>query len=578
MSKSETRRPEAIGRRLRRSALLGVWLGASAGGCYSGRDDASIVDTAGATATDGTSDPGSSETDGDEPTDDSAGAPEPLCGAEATAPTRLWRLSDAQYANAVADLLDLSEVVAVHTPGTTEDTFVNESELLTVTGALVSQYQTAAEDATAQALAKLDQVVPCDPAMGDQACAAQLVDTLGPRAFRRPLGDIERDELLALYTLGAEESFEQGIAMVLAAVLQSPSFLYRTELGDLSQASEHGIVRLSSYELASALSFFLRNSIPDDDLWAHAVDGSLADPDVYRAEVQRLLSTAEVKANLTRIYLSYLGTAKAASIDKSQELFPGFDVALRESMVEETQRVIAALLQEDGSLTELLTSRRSFVNGALAELYGIAGVTGAEFVEVELPAAERSGVLTHASTMTMLSSPEETSVVHRGLVVQKLLLCAELPPPPPGVDLDDPALEGMTQREMAEYRAGNPSCTGCHVAIDPFGLAFEHYDPIGRYRTELPDGQPVDASGDVPVAGQIADAIEMLAAMAGDARVTECVAEQMTTYALGRKLGNVDQCELDAIVEQFEASGQSLVTPFEAIALSDAFALRRIEP
>lgn len=549
-----------------------------AGGCYSGLGISPEADTAAGNATDGSGDPPpSSGTDGDEPPGDTSDTPEPLCGADSTAPTRLWRLSDSQYQNAVADLLDLQTVVAVHTPGTAEDAFVNESELLTVTGPLVSQYQAAAEDATAQALTKLDELVACDPSIGDEACAEQFIDSFATRAFRRPLQDIERQELLDLYAMGAQDGFEQGIGLIIEATLQAPSFLYRTELGDPAAASEEGIVRMTSYEMASALSFFLVDSIPDDELWATAVDGTLSDPEVYRAQVQRLLGTTGVQENLGRVYLTWLGTSKAASVDKSADVFPEFDDALRQSMVAETSMVVSALIQEDGSLVDLLTSQRSFVNATLAELYGIEGVTGDELVEVELPPEQRAGVLTHASTMSLLAAPEETSVVHRGILVQKLLLCAELPPPPPGVDLDDPNLEGMTQREMAEYRAGNPSCAGCHTVIDPIGLTFEHYDAIGRYRTELSNGAPVDSSADVVVAGEVTDAVQMLSKMADDEKVTQCVAEQMMTYALGRRLGELDECELEEIHTQFTDADLSLVAPFEAIALSDAFALRRIE-
>jgi hypothetical protein len=409
--------------------------------------------------------------------------------------------------------------------------------------------------------------LPCDGR--DLACAEQLIDDLGARAFRRPLTAGERDDLVAVYELGAPESFEAGVQLVIEAILQAPSFLYRTELGG-GDAAPGEVVELTAYELAASVSFLLLDSIPDAPLWAAAQDGSLLDDDVLRDEVERLLALPRVRDNLARIYVAWLGATKAATTDKSSTLFPEFDEALRDASVEETRRFVATLVAEEGTLFELLTSRRTEINGALAELYGVPGVTGAQFVEVELPASQRAGVLTQASMMATRAGPEETSVVHRGLMVQKLLLCAELPAPPPGVDLDDPDLEGMDQRELAEFRAGVTACAACHALIDPFGLAFEHYDAIGRHRAS------VDASADLPGLGEVNDALPMLEALAEDPRVADCVVEKIVTYSLGRKLGNDDGCELDQLQERFTEADGSLVEPFRAVVGSDAFRLRKV--
>lgn len=532
------------------------------GGCYTGLD----AELGGAESgmpqlpdEGATEDDSGGDTDPEEP-------PAGACGADALAPTRLWRLSDAQHRNAVADLLGIDEVLEVRTPGVAVDAFVNESELLTVTGPLASQYQAAAADAAAQAGERLADLVPCGTE--DLTCAEAFIDDFASRAFRHPLSPQEHDDLVGVYELGADAGFRVGIETVIEAVLQSPSFLYRTELGD-GDAAPDDVVELTPFELASALSFLLLDSIPDPPLWESALDGSIADEAVFAEHLERLLSTPEVQENLTRVYLAYVGASRAADTDKSEELFPEFDANLRASAVEETRRFLARLIEDEGTMTELLTSRTTEINGPLAELYGIEGVVGSEFVAVQLPPGERAGVLTQASMMSTRSGPEETSVVHRGLMVQKLLLCVDLPAPPAGVDLDDPDFEGQGQRDMAEHRTSQADCAPCHQIIDPFGLTFEGYDAIGRFR---PD---VDASAQLPGYGDVRGAVEMLEVLAADEAVAQCLIEEVVTYSLGRRLGAQDECALEDIeLEVTDAEG-SLLEPFRAVAMHEVFRLRK---
>ena len=319
----------------------------------------------------------------------------------------------------------------------------------------------------------------------------------------------------------------------------------------------------------------LLDSIPDEALWAAAEDGSLGDPAVLEAEVDRLLQTPRVRDNLVRVYAQWLGVPRFASLSKPSDRFPEFDVQMRGAMTTDVTRLLERLV-DGGTVVDLLTSRTAFVDEPLAALYGVEGVVGDEVVEVELPAAERAGVMTRAGMMALLASPEETSVVHRGLLVQDLLLCTELAAPPAGVDLGDPVLDGLDQREMAEYRAEQPTCRACHNVIDPVGLSFEHYDPVGRYRSEA-DGVPIDAAVEVAGVGAVDDAVALMETLAHDPRVAECVSEHLVTYALGRQLKGADRCELEQIQARVEDAGGALSEPFRAVALSEAFRLRRRE-
>ena len=541
-------------------------------GCYSGLGTGPQGEPGADEGADGADDEADDDDD-DDADDDGADVPEPLCGHDSVAPARIWRLSDSQHANAIRDLLGLDSVIEVRTPGTAEDSFVNESELLTVTGPMASQYEAAASDAAASAIESLASLVPCDPTSGDEACARAFIDDLVPRAYRRPIDDEEREAFVALFHHGAEEDFATGIGTIIEATLQAPSFLYRTELG--SDEAAGPTVALDPYELAAAIGFLLLDSIPDEELWTRAQDGTITDPDVLEAEVDRLLATPRVQENLVRIFSVYLGTPKAAGMSKSAELFPEFELALAEDMAHETEEFLRHLLP-GGTVADLLTSRTTFVNERLATLYGIDGITGDAFVEVELPEDQRAGVLTQPAMMSILAAPEETSVVHRGLFVQKLLLCTELPAPPAGVDLDDPDFEGLSQRELAELRASEEACRACHSVIDPVGLTFEHYDALGRYRTDI-EGEPVDASADIVGLGEVDDAIELMDLLVADPRVSACLSRNLVTYALGRRLGASDGCELENIQAQVDAADGSLVEPIRAVALSEALRLRKRE-
>ena len=543
-------------------------------GCYSGLGTGPDGAPAAEDEADGADGDGSGGGDDDDDADDGGtDVPEPACGHDSVAPARIWRLSDSQHANAIRDLLGLQAVTEVKTPGTAEDSFVNESELLTVTGPMASQYEAAASDAAASALESIGSLVPCDPASGDEACAREFIDAFVPRAYRRPIDDEEREAFVSLYHHGAEEDFATGIGTVIEATLQAPSFLYRTEIG--ADDAVGPTVMLDAYELASAIGFLLLDSVPDDELWARAEDGTITDPEVLEAEVERLLATPRVQDNLVRIFAVWLGTPKAAGMSKAAEMFPEFELALAEDMAREAEEFLRHLLPT-ATVADLLTSRTTFVNERLASVYGIDAVTGEGFVQVELPAQERSGILTQPAMMSILAAPEETSVVHRGLLVQKLLLCTELPAPPAGVDLDDPDFEGMSQRELAELRASEEACRACHSVIDPLGLTFEHYDAIGRYRTDI-DGAPVDASAEVAGIGAVNDAVELMNVLVDDPRVSACVSRNLVTYALGRRLGATDACELENIQAQVDAADGSLIEPIRAVALSEALRLRKRE-
>ncbi|MEM9190597.1 MAG: DUF1592 domain-containing protein [Myxococcota bacterium] len=481
-------------------------------------------------------------------------------------PARVWLLSDRQFQNAVTDLLPAAtDVPEVRTPGVTSDLFVYESELFKVEASLATQYQLAAETAATQAATE-GSVVPC--ATEDAACAEEFIDAFAPRAFRRPIDADERAGLMDLFELGAEDGFDRGIALVIEATLQSAPFLYRSEVGDEVGA-------LNSFELAEALSFLFLDSIPDAPLWAAALDGSLTDPAFLEGEVDRLLGLPRVQDNLTRIVTDWVGAERVLAARKDVELFPDYDGPLQESMLEETRLFVHDVLwRRGGDLRELLLSRETFVDARLAAVYGIEGDFGDTHVPATLP-AERSGILTQAAILAGVSDPKTTSIVHRGIFIGKLFLCLPEPvPPPPGLlESVEEDTQGLSEIELADYRAADDQCKGCHTVIDPAGIALEAFDPVGVFRDRV-DGEAVRTATTVVIRGEaheVNDARDLATLLANSPEVQNCVADQMVRYAFGRSLGEELACTQDAVHTQFDRSGYNLVEVFRTIALDRAF-------
>jgi hypothetical protein len=484
---------------------------------------------------------------------------------------RIWRVSDEEYTNAVVDLLPGSMVPDVTTPGRTKGEFINMSERLPVTGALASNLRTSAKAVATQAVANLAGLLKCQTGQPDMACVGAFIDRFVPRAFRRPIENDERQALLSVYTLGAQTTQADGVELLLEAILQSPSFLYRTELG--TPATPGKPTALTPYELATALSFLVTDSIPDDELWRTAQDGSLAMPSVFAAQVDRLLATPRAHDNIARIYLKWLGLGAGVVSELSAVDYPEYDDMLRQSMLEESSRFLAGLLSQNGTIADLLSSRKTFVDARLAAIYGVP-YSGTGFIAVTLP-AERSGILTQAGIVASKSRGHQ--IVIRGKFVRRDLFCQDIPSPPPTVNIQMFSGMGLTERQQATARAMNTTCGPCHHQMDPIGISFEKYDALSRYKPVAADGTPVDSAGTLEgtdVDGPINSPLELADRLgrSNDARV--CVSKQMLAYAFGRELTTADQCEQGRVAAQVQVMGGHLSDLVGAIVRSPVFGVR----
>jgi hypothetical protein len=480
-------------------------------------------------------------------------------------PTRIWKLSDSQYQRAVSDLLPTVKVPAIQTPGRSRFAPADYADELPVLGSMAAVFRQTAKDVAGQAVSSVSTVAPCRSGETPDACAGRFIDEFTPRAWRRPLTAEDRTALLGVYQAGSPDGFATGIRLVLEAIFQSPSFLYRTELG---ASGATGKVALTPYELASSLSFFLLDSIPDATLWGHAVDGTIADEAVWKSETERLLKLPKVQANMVQVLVRWLGAEQVLAAEvPDPTLFPAFD-SLRDTMLAETRQFLGTLLSGQGTVKDLLTSRSTQIDSALAPLYGVT-VSGTGVQTVTLPATQRSGILTEVGIIS--GWPKQNRSVHRGLFVFRELLCGQVPAPPVGVNIVPPP--GVkTERDFANYRAAN-SCHACHGNFDPIGLSYENYDPFGRFVTER-DGMPVISSGTITLDDKpqsYGNVVELGALLADSKQVQECVAQKLSRYAFGVRPSDDNACVEQAVQGAVDPTGPKLIDLFTGITQTTAF-------
>ncbi|NVB42580.1 DUF1592 domain-containing protein [Pseudenhygromyxa sp. WMMC2535] len=422
-----------------------------------------------------------------------------------------------------------------------------------------------------------DMILTCDPGVdGEDPCLRQVIDEFVTRAWRRPLTTAEVDDLMGLYATVETEGgeFEDALRLVLSAALTSPHFIFRVELDPTPEDLEPH--PLSDYELASRLSYFLWSSMPDDELFALAREGKLQDQQVLEQQVDRMLADSKSEALVENFAGQWLYIRALDDLFKDTVTFPEFTDEVRASMRAEMQSFFRAFIVEERPMTELLTGTQTMIDDNLAPLYGLDPV-GAEPVAVDISALPRAGFLTTPGLMAVLSHPITTSPVKRGKWVLDQLLCVPPPPPPADIDIPQPDPEATgTMREQLDAHRSDPVCASCHSLIDPIGLAFENYDPIGRYRL-LDKGLEIDPSGEMPTDGDaFADALGMAELMADDPEFPRCTMKKTMTYALGRGLTLDDIPYLDEIEAEF-ATTMRFPDLVKLIVTSELFTARRGE-
>jgi hypothetical protein len=491
---------------------------------------------------------------------------QPPAPGDAPGTTPLRRLTNLEYRNTLRDLLGA-------TPGTLAkdigDSFLSGfARGATVsTGVDARQFLESSEAIAAAAIKKLPDLVPCKTIPTDAAaqddCARQFVTSFGLRAFRRPVAPEESTELFKLYTAQrAGGQFADGIEAVLAAILQSPYFLYRREVGP-KPVRDGALVRFDSYEVASRLSYFLWASMPDDQLFTAAGKNELASPAQITAQARRMMADPKFKDAIRDFHLQWMNVDDVVGLQKDPS-FKEFTPAVAQSMLDETAEFANHLLwgpQATGRLDALLTSSTSYIDPGLAAVYGATGVTGTGLRAVALDPRQRAGILTQASFLASHANPDSDHPVRRGVDIIRHLFCVDIQVPtnievPPVKD----KLPDQTTRDQFLAHATTPQCAACHQMIDPLGFAFEHYDAIGKWR-DLDGKKPVDSTGAVMVSGanlKFADAVDLSKQLAQLDQVRQCMAAEWLRYLLRRREGDGDAASLRAALDAFRAASFDL--------------------
>jgi hypothetical protein len=486
-------------------------------------------------------------------------------GDEVPGPRRLRLLTRAEYGNSVADLLGLATPNIDNLPvESVVDGFDNNAAASAVTSRHIDEYLSTGERLATAALAQSRaRLLSCQA--GTTGCDKIFVTSFGRRTFRRPLTDAEVTRYLALFDAQVTGgSFDKGVELVIRAMLASPNFLYRSEVGE---KAPDGSFKLNGYEVATALSYFLWDTTPDDALLDAARTGALDKPDGVDTQAKRLLADPRSRASIASFFRQWLGTADFQFTNKDQAVYPTFSDPVRNAMIAEEDAFVSAVVFDGaGTFGNLLDADYVFVNDVLAPFYDLPAVSGPDLRKVPAGANRtRGGLLTLGALVGMHAHSNESSPVRRGVFVRTRLLCQTLQPPPQNLNIMPPGLDAtLTTRERFAKHSSEPLCKSCHVLIDDVGFGFERYDGVGAYRDTEGD-KPIDDSGvlrgmedlTADTATDFKGPLELGRLLAKSPNAQACLARQVFRFARGGE-STKDACAIRKLQSAFSKSGFNL--------------------
>jgi hypothetical protein len=499
------------------------------------------------------------------------------------APVTLRILLGWQYRNAVGALLGPEAANAVEPP---PDSALNGFDAigasqLALGPTAIELYESSALSAARAALSGTtgrDELIGCTPTSpNDEDCMRGFLSRFGHRAWRRPLSETELDTWTTVGSTAATayNNFYRGAELAVAGLLQSPHFLYMVEVGQ-PDPENPGRRKLTGYELATRLSFFLTGTTPSDELLSAAERGELDTREGIRTHAQRLVARPEAREALSRFFDEYLHLGQLPELPKNLALFPFFTPELAASMREETQRFLADLVWErNADFRDAFDADYTFVNNALASLYGLASAPETGFAKVTLPSATgRGGLLGQASLLSLLSYPSTTSPTQRGKFVRERLLCQPIAAPPPGVIASfpepQPGEPPKTMRERLVEHQRNPSCSSCHGMMDPIGLGLENFDPVGRFR-DSDNGARIDPVSTFDQLGTFQNPRQLGQLLRQHERLVPCFIRNLFRMATGHVEVTGETAPLLELDAAFAASGYHVRDLLVEVVSSDAF-------
>jgi len=524
----------------------------------------------------------------------------------AFAPARIWQITDKEYVNVVRDVLGITLTGAdaeISSAANSTGAFTNLSEGGSLINDMIAQnYQSAAQRVATQAATKMPALL--GSATPTTAQVQTFITSKVARLWRRPPSSAEVTALTNVYQNGvaaADGGPANALGLLLQAVLQAPSFLFRTELG-ANPTPAAAPFHLDPFEVATAVSFLLTDAAPDDALWATALDGSLLSNNVLAAQVDRLMTTPQALDNMARSLSYWLWIERTPAREKDTTLYPEYTPAVQQSLYQSGQAFLRDIVSS-GKLSDIFTSTKVYVNKDLSDVFGIPGGTSSTLTPVNSNLPERSaGILTQPALLAATNQrPGLADPIHHGLFVLEDLLCGgdigEIPGPPPDAFAKAAMMHG-DERQLADQRSKTSPCSGCHSNFDPYGLTRLPYDSIGRFNankyvavdnTVTPakyswatSATPLDASSTVPavvgsdLAGPLADTMAVAKQLNTDGpnrRVAYCAGKHLSLYALGHDANAENSCALQEVKEHFYQSG-SFGTFYRELITSSGFVTR----
>ncbi|MEL6186070.1 MAG: DUF1588 domain-containing protein [Myxococcota bacterium] len=420
----------------------------------------------------------------------------------------------------------------------------------------VEQYEGLAHGVARQVLSEDHRGwLPCPiDQLGQASCRDRAIRFVAERAWRRPLEPQEMAALDAVFDAAVaalpEEGAKAGLQYVISAILQSPDFLYRFEVGRVGD-------ELDAFELATRLAFFLWNAPADDALWRAAVEGAL--PRDLVSEAERMMASPRFETGTRAFFEDLYHLYALDEVSKDPEAFLHFSSELRAEAREESLRfLIDLLVTKDGDYRDVFRAERTFASRRLAALYGVKATAREGFGEVALPPeGGRRGILGHAGFLMLSSHPIASSATLRGKFIREVFLCDVISAPPADVNtaLPEPTGSAVTLRERVQEHLVEPSCSGCHNLMDPLGLGLEQFDALGRFRS-LDRGAPIDPSGDLDGVS-FGDAWELGDVLAEHPKIPGCIVRSVFRYALSREETTGERQLLELLTNRFVERGHT---------------------
>ncbi len=491
----------------------------------------------------------------------------------------LHRLSRLEYNNTVRDLLGVTSNPADRFPpdGGGGGGFDNNASTLFVPPILMEKYLAAASEIVAEAKPELIFHVRPSETKDGATAARENIAWLAERAFRRPVVDDEVAALLGLFsaTLAQGAKWDEAMRQSVRAMLVSPSFLFRVEQDRPGLAPQ----RLSDWELATRLSYFIWSTMPDDALFELARSGRLSEPAAFDAQVRRMLADSKARMLGENFGSQWLRVRELRAVVRpANDKLPEFTPSLRDAMASEPIEFFAALLRDDRPLTDCLDADYTFVNAELAKFYGISGVNSAGFERAALTDRTRGGVVTMAGVLTLTSYPRRSSPVLRGKWIMEEILGTPPPPAPPLIKVlptAEKSRAGLTLRQQLEQHRSRAECAACHRTMDQLGFGLENFSPVGSWRDTVAD-LPVDVSGKLPDGTEFSGPVELKKLlMERRDEFTRNITERMFSYALGRGIEQTDWLAVRQIARAVAADNYRAQRLVLGIAKSPAFQLRK---